>query len=172
MILLYRIFTTILYPFLFIFIYYRKVLKKEDPIRFKEKISISSFKARKKGESKLVLFHAASIGEFKSIIPIVKQLNSHHQKLKFLITSNTLSSGNLAKIELEKIYNAEHRYMPFDVPFLIDKFLNLWKPDKIFLVDSEIWPNLILKAKKNKIPIALINARFTSKSLNIPFPLA
>ena len=166
MILLYRIFTTILYPFLFIFIYYRKILKKEDPVRFKEKILISSFKARKKGDNKLILFHAASLGEFKSIIPIIKQLNSTHRKLKFLITSNTLSSGNLAKIELDKFYNAEHRYIPFDVPFLIDKFLNLWKPDKIFLVDSEIWPNLILKAKKNKIPIALINARFTPKSSN------
>ena len=42
----------------------------------------------------------------------------------------------------------------------------LWKPDKIFLVDSEIWPNLILKAKELKIPIALINARLTSKSFN------
>ena len=47
---------------------------------------------------------------------------------------------------------------------LIDKFLNLWKPTRIFLVDSEVWPNLILKAKKYKIPIAIINARLTSKS--------
>ena len=35
---------------------------------------------------------------------------------------------------------------------------------KIFFVDSEIWPNLILKAKKKKIPLALINARLTKKS--------
>ena len=41
--------------------------------------------------------------------------------------------------------------MPFDVNYLIDNFLNGWKPDKIFLVDSEIWPNLILKAKEKKI---------------------
>ena len=46
----------------------------------------------------------------------------------------------------------------------MEKFIYLWKPDKIFLVDSEIWPNLILKAKKYKIPIALVNARLTSKS--------
>ena len=50
--------------------------------------------------------------------------------------------------------------------FLIYKFLYLWKPDKIFLVDSEIWPNLIFKTKKYKIPIALINARLTSKSFS------
>ena len=40
------------------------------------------------------------------------------------------------------------------------------KPEKIFLVDSEIWPNLILKAGELKIPIALINGRITSKSFN------
>ena len=70
----------------------------------------------------------------------------------------------MASVELDKILNAEHRYFPFDVPFLIDKFLNLWKPTRIFLVESEVWPNLILKAKKYKIPIAIINARLTSKS--------
>ena len=52
--------------------------------------------------------------------------------------------------------------MPFDVNYLIDNFLNSWKPKKFF-VDSEIWPNLILKSKK-KIPLALINARLTRRS--------
>ena len=37
-------------------------------------------------------------------------------------------------------------------------------PKAIFLVDSEIWPNLILEINKNKIPLALINARITNKS--------
>ncbi len=164
MILAYRIFTTLLYPIFLIFIYYRKIMNKEDPIRYKEKILVSHYRASKKDNSKLIWFHAASIGEFKSIIPIINELNINRQNLKFLITTNTLSSGNLAKLELEKISNTEHRYLPLDIAYLIDKFLHLWKPDKIFLVDSEIWPNLILKAKDHKIPIALINARFTSKS--------
>ena len=166
MILAYRIFSTILYPFLFIFIYYRKILNKEDTKRFKEKIFISHFNVIKKDKSKLIWFHAASIGELKSIIPIINQLNIKYKHLKFLITTTTLSSGNLAKIELQKFNNIEHRYVPFDVNFLISKFIDLWKPNQIFLVDSEIWPNLILKAKKNKIPIALINARLTSRSFN------
>ena len=146
MILTYRVLTIFLYPFLILYTYFRKFFKKEDPIRFKEKIFISHFKASEKGKSKLIWFHAASIGEFKSIIPIIEQLNINNDNLKFLITTTTVSSGNLSKIELKKISN--------------------WKPDRIFLVDSEIWPNLILSAKKNKIPIALINARLTSKSFN------
>ena len=54
----------------------------------------------------------------------------------------------------------------------LKKFISAWVPDKIFLVDSEIWPNLIISAKKFKIPIALINARLSKKSFNrwIKFP--
>ena len=63
MIKAYRILTTILYPFLFLFLFFRTIIKKEDPERFKEKIFISRFNIKKKGESKLIWFHAASIGE-------------------------------------------------------------------------------------------------------------
>ena len=164
MILFYRIFTTVLYPFLFLLIYLRMIFKKEDPVRYKEKILVSQFNVSKKNQQKLIWFHAASLGEFKSIIPIIHDLNKKHQNLKFLITTTTLSSGNLANIELRRFKNAEHRYLPYDVPFLINNFLDLWKPNKIFLVDSEIWPNLILKTKKLNIPIGLLNARLTSKT--------
>jgi len=166
MILAYRVLTTLLYPFLFLFIYYRKILNKEDPVRYKEKILVSHFNVKKKNKSKLIWFHAASIGEFKSVIPIIDYLNINNQNYKFLITTTTLSSGNLAKEELQKFNNVEHRYIPFDVNFLMGKFINLWKPDQIFLVDSEIWPNLIFKAKKCNVPIALINARLTLKTFN------
>ena len=163
MILIYRVITTLIYPILIIFIYIRKIINKEDPKRYKEKIFISHFRPINKNKSKLIWFHAASIGELKSIIPIISQINKN-KKLRFLITTTTLSSGNLAKLELKKLRNIEHRYLPLDVSFLIDSFLFLWKPDKIFLVDSEIWPNLLLKVKKYNIPIALINARLTQRS--------
>ena len=174
MILLYRIFTTCLYPFLILLIHFRKILKKEHVTRYKEKIYPTNFNVVRNKNSKLIWFHAASIGELKSIIPIIELLNKNKNKLEFLITTTTLSSGNLAKIELKHLNNAYHRFIPFDVEFLIKKFLFLWKPDAIFLVDSEIWPNLILNASKYKIPLAVINARLTSKSFNkwIKFPRA
>ena len=166
MILAYRILSNFLYPFLFIFLYLRVFLKKEDPKRFKEKLFTSHFNVKRKDELKLIWFHAASIGEFKSIVPLIEQLNTNKRNFEFLITTSTLSSGNLAKSELKNLNNVHHRYFPFDVRFLIDKFLQLWRPEKIFLVDSEIWPNLILKSKARKIPLAIINARLTEKSFN------
>ena len=104
------------------------------------------------------------IGEMKSIFPIIKELNKNYKHFEFLITTTTLSSGNLAEIELKKFSNVQHRFFPVEVEFIVKIFLKNWKPNFIFLVDSEIWPNLILKAKKNKIPIAIINARITKKT--------
>ena len=164
MILLYRVLINFLYPFSFIILYLRTLIKKEDPKRYKEKILVKHFNVVKSANKKLCWFHAASIGELKSILPIIKKLDEKNEIFEFLITTTTLSSSQIAKIELKKFNNIQHRFMPLDVNYLIEKFLVLWKPEKIFLVDSEIWPNLILKAREHKIPIALINARLTKKS--------
>ena len=164
MILSYRIISTFLYPVLVLIIFFRKLIGKEDRIRFKEKIFIKNFNVQRNKKNKLIWFHAASIGEFKSVLPIIKELNKNYSDIQFLITTVTLSSANLAKDELKKFNNVTHRFFPLDIKFLIEEFLNLWKPSVIFLVDSEIWPNLIISSKKNKIPICVINARLTRKS--------
>ena len=164
MILFYRIITTFLYPIIVLIIFFRKLIGKEDKIRFKEKIFIKDFSVNRNEEEKLIWFHAASIGEFKSIIPIIEELNKSRKNIRFLITTVTLSSANLANYELKKFNNVIHRFFPIDVKFIIKKFLNLWKPSVIFLVDSEIWPNLVLTSKENKIPLCVINARLTKKS--------
>ena len=163
MIPLYKAITILIYPFLVLIIFFRKMIKKEDPRRYKEKILVSHFNV-KRNKSKLIWFHAASIGEFKSILPIIENLNKNKKNLEFLITTITFSSGDLARQDLKKFDNVYHRFLPIDVGFIINKFLNLWKPSAIFLVDSEIWPNLILKAKEKGISIGIINARITFKT--------
>ena len=160
----YRAFTFVLYPLLIILIFLRKFSKKEDNKRYKEKIFSSHFNIQRKQNFKLFWFHAASIGELKSILPVINELSKKKNHLEFLITTVTLSSSLIAEKELKKFSNAKHRFFPLDVNFLINRFLNMWKPDAIFLVDSEIWPNLILSAKKKKIPLAIINARITKKT--------
>ena len=67
MILAYKILTILLYPLLIILIYLRKFQNKEHKHRFKEKIFPSYFSVLRKENSKLLWFHAASIGEMKSI---------------------------------------------------------------------------------------------------------
>ena len=164
--ILYRTLTIIIYPLLIILVFLRKFLNKEDKKRYKEKIFPSSFNVKRTYGSKLILFHAASIGELKSILPIIKELETKFDNLEFLVTTLTTSSAYLAKTELKKFKKATHRFLPLDVNFLMEKFLSLWKPDAIFLVDSEIWPNLIFLANQKKIPLGIINARITKKTFD------
>ena len=147
MILFYRVLTHLIYPFLFIIVFLRVFLKKEDPKRYKEKILISHFYVKRNYDQKLIWFHAASIGEVQSIIPIINQLNKKNDKFNFLVTTITFSSGKYIKEELKHYNNVAHRYLPIDVNFLIKKFITIWKPYVVFFVDSEIWPNLILNLK-------------------------
>ena len=166
MILLYRVLSVLFYPVLIVLIFVRKFLNKEHPIKNKEKILPSNFNVqREKKYSKLVWFHAASIGELKSILTILDNLKKK-DNLEFLITTVTLSSSNLANKIFKNEENVYHRFFPIDSFFLMKKFLHLWNPSAIFLVDSEIWPNLIFLAKKRKIPLSIINARITKKTFN------
>ena len=165
MIFLYRTLSNIFYPILVLIILFRKFFNKEHTIRYKEKIFSSNFNILRKKDSKLIWFHAASIGEMKSILPIIIELNKKYHNFEFLITTVTLSSGNLIQEEIKTLQNVRHRYFPIDVNFLTKKFLSLWKPDFIFFVDSEIWPNFIQNISRNKIPLAIINARLTAKSI-------
>ncbi len=165
MILIYRFLTFLFYPILIVLIFFRKLLNKEDRFRYKEKIFPFFFSPDKNDKKKLIWFHAASIGEAQSVFPLIQKINIENNDVEFLITTTTLSAGNIITKKFHKFKNIKHRYFPLDVNFLIKNFLSKWKPNLIIFVDSEIWPNLIFEIKKRKIPLALINGRITKKTL-------
>ncbi len=100
MIYIYRLITILFYPILIILIYLRKLSKKEDHIRYKEKIFTSKFFPNRDKKKQLIWFHAASIGEVQSIFPLVKKLNNEKKNLEFLITTVTLSGGKIVQKNL------------------------------------------------------------------------
>lgn len=166
MLLIYRIITNIFYPFLIILVYFRKIIGKEDVIRFKEKIFTSSLSERKDEKRELIWFHVASIGELLSIITLIKELEETKENFEFLITTVTLSSGRIAEKIFRGKKNTSHRYFPLDCNHLINNFLDRWKPKLVLFVDSEIWPNFLFAIKRRKIKLGLINARITEKTFN------
>jgi 3-deoxy-D-manno-octulosonic-acid transferase len=166
MLQVYRYFTYTIYPLLVILIYLRSIIKKEDKKRFKEKIFSSNFQVIRDDQKKLVWFHAASIGECVSIIPLIEAINNNNNNINFLVTTVTLSSSKMIELKLSKHENIFHRFFPLDTEKLAENFLNSWKPDLICFVDSEVWPNFLFKIKEKKIPLLLINARLTRKSFN------
>ena len=165
MLLIYRYLINLLFPLIILTIYLRTLLKKEDKIRFKEKLFSASFNIIKNNNKKLIWFHAASIGEFKSIAPLIKKLNKDNE-FEFLITTVTLSSSQLIKRELFDEKNIIHRFFPIDKLSLVKKFLDDWSPNLVLFVDSEIWPNFLLEIKKRNIPLVLLNGRITLKTFS------
>jgi len=161
MYLWYKFFTYLLYPFAPIYLYFRKIRKKEDPVRYKEKLSKINI-ARGKGV--LIWFHVASVGEAMSILPLIDNCIKEQKINKILITSITLSSGKILEKKFNQSTKVTHQFLPLDLNLFTNKFLNHWKPDLCIFIDSEIWPNLILNINKKKIPLLLINARITKKS--------
>ena len=166
MLQIYRCFTYFFYPLLVLLIYLRSIFNKEDKLRYKEKIFSSHFKVLKKNKKKLIWFHAVSIGECLSILPLIDELNKKNKSLIFLITTVTLSSSRLVEKKIKRNKNIIHRFFPIDNERLSENFLDGWKPNLICFVDSEIWPNFLFKIKEKNIPLLLLNARLTKKSYN------
>ena len=159
MLYIYRVlinFVLIFSPFIII---YRLLNNKEDYFRFKEKLG---FISKLRNDGKLIWFHGSSVGEILSIFPILEKLEKNKKISQILITTNTLSSASiLKKINFKKTI---HQYFPVDSNIVVKKFLNHWKPNCVYLIESEIWPNSILEIKERKIPLILLNARITKKT--------
>ena len=159
----YRFFTYLFYPFAQIYLYFIKIRKKEDSIRYKEKLSKINIE---RGEGFLIWFHVASVGEAMSILPLIDRCIEEEKINRILITSITLSSGKILEKRFNNNPKINHQFLPLDIISFINKFLEHWKPNLSVFIDSEIWPNLILQVAEKKIPLLLINARITKKSFN------
>ncbi|MDR3498320.1 MAG: 3-deoxy-D-manno-octulosonic acid transferase [Parvibaculum sp.] len=132
---------------------------KEDPARLPERMGIA---ARARPEGALVWFHAASIGEALSILPLIDGLLSARADLHVLVTTGTVTSSRLMAERLPP--RAFHQFVPLDHPDYCARFLDHWRPDIGVWVESEFWPNLIVAADARGMPLALINARITEAS--------
>ena len=113
--------------------------------------------------SRVIWLHCVSVGEFHAARPLVEQLVELFVDHKILITTTTITGSTAVKNHYGG--NIEHCFFPFDLPFALTRFVNKVKPEICILLETELWPNLINLLHKRKIPIALVNARLSQRSL-------
>ena len=94
MLVLYKLIVNIVYFFAPIIFKIRIYKKKEDKNRYTEKLSIIK---TKKPRGKLIWFHAASVGELMSILPLLEKIEKIKEIKSILLTTNTLSSSKIFK---------------------------------------------------------------------------
>jgi len=116
---------------------------------------------------RLVWLHAASVGESQSILPVLAVLRAQAPDASILITTGTVTSAALlaARLPELELHRVLHRFVPLDVPAWVARFLDHWQPDTAGFVESELWPNLIEGCRARGIPMMLLNARMSARSL-------
>ena len=111
-------------------IIYRIFNKKENPKRFLEKFSVNK---KDRGKGKLIWFHCSSVGEFLSVIPLILELEKMKNIKKILVTTSTLSSSKI--FEKYKFKKTTHQFYPLDNIYIVNNFLNHWKPSSAILLN-------------------------------------
>jgi 3-deoxy-D-manno-octulosonic-acid transferase len=155
----YRTLTSLARPLAPLLLRVRRRQGKEDPARMAERRGRSS---APRPAGRLAWFHAASVGETLSILPLISALAERRHSLSFVLTTGTVTSAKLAAQRLG--LRTLHQYAPLDVPKYVRRFLDHWRPDIAVFTESEIWPNLILESAARGIPLTLVNARMTQRS--------
>jgi 3-deoxy-D-manno-octulosonic-acid transferase len=110
-----------------------------------------------------ILVHAASVGEFNAAGPLVKTLMEQHPDLRITVSCVTPTGSERIRAELGE--RVDHCYFPFDLPWLAPIFLGHLQPALIVVLETEIWPNFYLAADKLGIPLLMVNARLSKRSL-------
>lgn len=121
------------------------------------------FFALKLPEAKQAIwFHCASVGEVMTVIPLIRLYQQQQPQQTLLISTATVTGANVCKKQLADI---THCYLPLDYRHNIRRFIQKLNPEKLIIMETEIWPNLYSISKKQQLPIIIINGRLSSRTL-------
>lgn len=158
---LYKLVTCLIEPFIGLLLGFRVAREKEDASRRGERLA-KNLMPRPDGN--LLWIHSASVGESIVALEVIKRVKEEvADDIVVLHTSQTVTSAKI--IEDRKLPDTIHQMAPIDTPSIAERFVSHWKPKLLVLVEGEVWPNLLLTARKSGSRSVLINGRMTEKSL-------
>jgi 3-deoxy-D-manno-octulosonic-acid transferase len=116
--------------------------------------------------------HAASVGEVRALAVLVRAM--HLQSVPVLVTVATPTGlararelfADLRKADGHPGVAAEVQALPWDLPGATRRFLAATRPRAAVFVESELWPNLIAAAARTAVPLVLVSARMSARSLS------
>lgn len=110
--------------------------------------------------------HAVSVGETRAAEPLIDALLREYPDHSILLTHMTPTGRATGKSLFSK--NGDRLmqcYLPYDTGFMVGRFLKQFQPRICILMETEVWPNLIAQCVKHHVPVALVNARLSERSL-------
>lgn len=109
-----------------------------------------------------VVFHAVSVGEVHAAQPLIEAFMLSHPDHAVLVTTSTPTGSE--RVHALFGSRVEHAYLPWDLGFAVQRFLERFRPQLLVLLETELWPNLIRSCGACACPVVLANARLSGKS--------
>ncbi len=108
--------------------------------------------------------HAVSVGETRAAQPLIDALLAAYPRHRLLLTHMTPTGRQTGA----QLYGANPRvqqcYLPYDLPWLVRRFLAYFQPDAGLIMETEVWPNLVHVTRRMGVPLFLVNARLSPRS--------
>lgn len=109
----------------------------------------------------VVWFHAVSVGEVLLLRPLLERLALHRPDLQCVLSTTTNTGYDLA---LKTFPRIPLFYFPLDFTWAVNRVLRDLKPELLVLAELELWPNLLMSAKRRGVPVAVVNCRLSERS--------
>jgi 3-deoxy-D-manno-octulosonic-acid transferase len=104
--------------------------------------------------------HAASLGEASAVGPLVRQLTSLQHDARLFLTATTRTGRS----RLEAL-GLPVALAPIDAPQAVGRFFRGVAPRRLMLVETELWPHWLLRARADGVPVAVVSARVSERSV-------
>lgn len=157
---IYTVLLVFLSPFFLYSLYKKKEGKPTFGSRWKEHFGFTP-PIKLQPDEKSIWIHAVSVGEVLGVTSLIKELKRQNPEQIIVLTTTTATGAQQAE-SLRGL--VEHRFMPLDFSYAVKRFIKAIKPERMIIMETELWPNTLTTVKGNDIPITVINARLSKRS--------
>ena len=152
-----------LIPFWRLLFWLRMRRQREDKQRLPERWGYAPTDFSKRSQHHpFAWVHAASVGEARAALSLIKALNNTHPALWIVFTTGTRASAQMLARHLPS--QVIHQMLPLDIKPYITRFLRTWKPRAAFFLEAELWPLTLSLLEAQNIPTYLVNGRLSRQS--------
>jgi 3-deoxy-D-manno-octulosonic-acid transferase len=111
-----------------------------------------------------IWLHAVSLGEMSAAAPLARALRRRFPEIPLVVTTATPAGRARAAALFEA--DADIRFLPYDTPGSVRRFLKRTRPRAAIIIETELWPNLLRECERSGIPVLLASARLSSRSVS------
>ena len=110
-----------------------------------------------------VWLHAVSLGETRAAAVLVAGLRARYPGMRLLLTHGTATGWEQGTALLKE--GDVQVWQPWDTPGAVQRFLAQFQPRVGLLMETEVWPNMVALCRQAGVPLCLVNARMSEKSM-------